>query len=173
MMRRNIALIPAAGVGARFGAGKPKQYVEINGKTVLQYAIEIFEQHPRIDLIAVILSPEDSVFQTALSEKVRVFRVGGASRAETVRNGVSVLLEQGLAEAQDNILVHDAARCCLPAEALTRLLDEAGEMMKAAFWPYRWPIRSSGQTAVIILMKPLHVQDYGRRKRRSFFRRPY
>ena len=84
MMRRNIALIPAAGVGARFGAGKPKQYVEINGKTVLQHTIEIFEQHSRIDLIAVILSPEDSVFQTALSEKVRVFRVGGASRD---RNG--------------------------------------------------------------------------------------
>ena len=49
MMRRNIALIPAAGVGARFGAGKPKQYVEINGKTVLQHTIEIFEQHSRID----------------------------------------------------------------------------------------------------------------------------
>lgn len=63
MMRRNIALIPAAGVGARFGAGKPKQYVEINGKTVLQHTIEIFEQHSRIDLIAVILSPEDSVFR--------------------------------------------------------------------------------------------------------------
>lgn len=172
MMRRNIALIPAAGIGARFGAGKPKQYVEINGKTVLQHTIEIFEQHPRIDLIAVILSPEDLVFQTALSEKVRVFRVGGASRAETVRNGVSVLLEQGLVEAQDNILVHDAARCCLPAEALTRLLDEASEMMKAVFWPYRWLIRSSAQTAVIILMKPLRAQDYGRRKRRSFFRRP-
>ena len=127
MRRRNIALIPAAGVGVRFGAGKPKQYVEINGKTVLQHTIEIFEQHLRIDLIAVILSPADSVFQTALSEKIRVFQVGGASRAETVLNGVSVLLEQGLAEAQDNILVHDAARCCLPVEALTRLLDEAGE----------------------------------------------
>jgi len=115
MMRRNIALIPAAGVGARFGAGKPKQYVEINGKTVLQHTIEIFEQHSRIDLIAVILSPEDSVFQTALSEKVRVFRVGGASRAETVRNGVSALLAQGLAAEQDNILVHDAARRGPPA----------------------------------------------------------
>ena len=35
MKRRNIALIPAAGIGSRFGAGKPKQYVEIGGKTVL------------------------------------------------------------------------------------------------------------------------------------------
>ena len=42
MTRRHIALIPAGGIGARFGAGKPKQYVEINGKTVLQHTIDIF-----------------------------------------------------------------------------------------------------------------------------------
>ena len=126
MTRRHIALIPAAGIGARFGAGKPKQYVEINGKTVLQHTIDIFENHPAIDLIAVIVSPEDKTFQTTPSRKTRVFRVGGASRAETVRNGVSALLAQGLAAEQDNILVHDAARCCLPPEALTRLIEEAG-----------------------------------------------
>ena len=37
MNRRHIALIPAAGVGARFGAGKPKQYIRIHGKTVLEH----------------------------------------------------------------------------------------------------------------------------------------
>ena len=126
MTRRHIALIPAAGIGARFGAGKPKQYVEINGKTVLQHTIDIFENHPVIDLIAVIVSSEDQTFQTTPSSKTHVFRVGGASRAETVRNGVSALLAQGLAAEQDNILVHDAARCCLPPEALTRLIEEAG-----------------------------------------------
>ena len=111
MTRRHIALIPAAGIGTRFGAGKPKQYVEINGKTVLQHTIDIFENHPAIDLIAVIVSPKNQTFQTTPSSKTRVFRVGGASRAETVRNGVSALLAQGLAAEQDNILVHDAARC--------------------------------------------------------------
>ena len=78
MTRRHIALIPAAGIGTRFGAGKPKQYVEINGKTVLQHTIDIFENHPAIDLIAVIVSPEDQTFQTTPSSKTRVFRVGGA-----------------------------------------------------------------------------------------------
>ena len=43
-----------------------------------------------------------------------------------MRNGVSALVVQGLAAEQDNILVHDAARCCLPPEALTRLIEEAG-----------------------------------------------
>ena len=93
---------------------------------MLQHTIDIFENHPAIDLIAVIVSPEDKTFQTTPSRKTRVFRVGGASRAETVRNGVSALLAQGLAAEQDNILVHDAARCCLPPEALTRLIEEAG-----------------------------------------------
>ncbi|WP_416190541.1 2-C-methyl-D-erythritol 4-phosphate cytidylyltransferase [Neisseria sp. CCUG17229] len=123
-MKRNIALIPAAGIGARFGAGKPKQYVEINGKTVLQHTVDIFQQHEQIDFIAVIVSPEDHIFQTA-SDKVGIFKVGGETRAETVRNGVEVLLKQGLAAETDNILVHDAARCCLPAEALSRLIEAA------------------------------------------------
>lgn len=122
--KHNIALIPAAGVGARFGAGKPKQYVEINGKTVLQHTVDIFVRHPDIDFVAVVVSPEDQVFQTA-SDKVGVFKNGGQTRAETVRNGIAALLAQGIAASDDNILVHDAARCCLPAEALTRLLKEA------------------------------------------------
>ena len=64
-MSRHIALIPAAGVGARFGAGKPKQYVEINGQTVLQHTLAVFLAHAQIDHIAVVLSPEDNFFQTA------------------------------------------------------------------------------------------------------------
>lgn len=128
MKRKNIVLIPAAGVGARFGAGKPKQYVEIAGKTVLEHTVSVFLRHRSVDLVAVAVSPEDGfidAFQTAYPA-VSVLKCGGAARAETVRNGVDVLLQQGLAAADDNILVHDAARCCLPDDALTRLINEAG-----------------------------------------------
>lgn len=138
-MRKNIALIPAAGVGQRFGAGKPKQYVEISGQTVLAHTVARFETHPQIDYTAVIVSPEDrhfsaaetrfhaqAGFQTA-SPRVGIFHVGGETRAETVRNGVNVLLEKGIAAETDNILVHDAARCCLPQEALNRLLAQAAD----------------------------------------------
>ncbi|MDO5640241.1 MAG: 2-C-methyl-D-erythritol 4-phosphate cytidylyltransferase [Neisseria sp.] len=125
-MSRHIALIPAAGVGLRFGAGKPKQYVEINGKTVLQHTLDVFLGHAQIDHVAVVLSPDDAVFQTASDAKLSVLRCGGDTRAESVRNGINALLQSGAAAAADNILVHDAARCCLPAEALTRLINEAG-----------------------------------------------
>ncbi|MDO5059452.1 MAG: 2-C-methyl-D-erythritol 4-phosphate cytidylyltransferase, partial [Neisseria sp.] len=130
MKARRIALIPAAGVGERFGAGKPKQYVEIGGKTVLQHTLECFLAHDEIDFAAVILSPEDTLFDALFSDGLRhdklgVFRCGGASRAETVRNGLNMLAEQGIAAETDWILVHDAARCCLPAAALNRLLGAA------------------------------------------------
>lgn len=128
MKRKNIALIPAAGIGARFGADKPKQYVEIGSKTVLEHTIGIFERHEAVDLTVVVVSPEDTFadkVQTAFPQ-VRVWKNGGQTRAETVRNGAEKLLEIGLASADDNILVHDAARCCLPSEALTRLIEQAG-----------------------------------------------
>lgn len=127
MKKRNIALIPAAGAGTRFGADKPKQYVEILGKTVLRHTLECFQKHPQIDFVAVIVSPEDAVFQTA-SECTGVYKIGGETRAETVRNGVNFLLEHGLARENDNILVHDAARCCLPEDALSRLIDETADL---------------------------------------------
>lgn len=126
MSPRNIALIPAAGSGSRFGAAKPKQYLEIGGKTVLQHTLDIFLAHPQIHYTAVILAPADHIFQTASSKRLGIFRVGGASRAQTVRNGLHALTAQGIAAPHDNILVHDAARCCLPPEALTRLIEAAG-----------------------------------------------
>lgn len=128
MKRKNIALIPAAGIGARFGADKPKQYVEIGGKTVLEHTVCIFQNHSSIDMTVVVVPPEDVLadgFQTAFAG-VEVWKIGGRTRAETVRNGVAKLLETGLAAETDNILVHDAARCCLPSEALTRLIEQAG-----------------------------------------------
>ncbi|MCF7521705.1 2-C-methyl-D-erythritol 4-phosphate cytidylyltransferase [Neisseria sp. ZJ106] len=128
--RQNIVLIPAAGSGSRFGAAKPKQYIEINGKTVLQHTVDIFERQPQIARIAVIVSPDCAAefarFQTA-SAKTQIFAVGGDTRAQTVKNGVDTLLAQGLAQPDDNILVHDAARCCLPPEALQRLLATAAD----------------------------------------------
>ena len=124
---RQIALIPAAGVGLRFGAGKPKQYVEIAGKTVLQHTLDVFLNHAAIDAVAVVLSPDDAVFQTGINQdKLQVLRVGGETRAESVRNGIRSLLKQGLAQDDDNILVHDAARCCLSTQALERLIEQAG-----------------------------------------------
>ncbi len=115
MKSKNIALIPAAGIGARFGADKPKQYVEIRSKTVLEHTIGISERHEGVDLTVVVVSPEDTFadkVQTAFPQ-VRVWKNGGQTCAETVRNGVAKLLEIGLASADDNIRTR--CRALLPA----------------------------------------------------------
>ncbi|WP_274570778.1 2-C-methyl-D-erythritol 4-phosphate cytidylyltransferase [Neisseria leonii] len=128
---RRIALIPAAGVGERFGADRPKQYVSLAGQSVLAHTLTVFERHPQIDAVAVVISPQDTWFdgeiQTAAFSKLRVLRNGGASRAETVSNGLAALSASGAVADQDCVLVHDAARCCLPRPALDRLLAAVGD----------------------------------------------
>lgn len=122
-------LIPAAGVGSRFGADCPKQYVRVAGKTVLQHTIDIFAKQAKIGQIAVIVSPNDAWVDDCvrLPENAAVYRVGGDTRAQTVFNGINHLLNMGVILPDERVLVHDAARCCLPQAALNRLLDEAGE----------------------------------------------
>lgn len=118
-------LIPAAGVGSRFGANIPKQYAQIAHAPVLQHTIDLFTQNPRIGQIAVIISPEDEWYDNCIKQPAQcnVYRVGGSSRAESVANGLATLLQQQKISPNDTILVHDAARCCLPQAALNRLLD--------------------------------------------------
>ncbi|MBH5329600.1 2-C-methyl-D-erythritol 4-phosphate cytidylyltransferase [Eikenella sp. S3360] len=129
---RYFGLVPAAGVGSRFGAALPKQYVPIAGRTVLEHSLRRLLAEPQIFQVAVVLAPSDEWFERHvrlpenLVARLIVLRCGGASRAQSVANGLNALLAQGLAREGDKILVHDAARCCLPAEALQRLLAEAG-----------------------------------------------
>ena len=120
-------LIPAAGSGSRFGGERPKQYALLAGKPVLQHTLDALVANARIGRIAVVLSPQDRDFDGLIrpGAQTMAYRVGGASRAETVANGLNALLADGLDE-NEVLLVHDAARCCLPQSALNRLLDAAG-----------------------------------------------
>lgn len=120
-------LIPAAGSGSRFGGERPKQYALLAGKPVLQHTLDALAANARIGRIAVVLSPQDRDFDGLIrpGAQTMAYRVGGASRAETVVNGLNALLADGLDE-NEVLLVHDAARCCLPQSALNRLLDAAG-----------------------------------------------
>ena len=132
-MSRYFALVPAAGVGSRFGAALPKQYVQIAGRTVLEHTLRRLLVEPQIVQVAVVLARDDAWFEREvrlpenLAAKLRTLYCGGESRAESVFNGLSSLLKHGVARLDDKVLVHDAARCCLPAKALQRLLQEAGQ----------------------------------------------
>jgi 2-C-methyl-D-erythritol 4-phosphate cytidylyltransferase len=128
-MPRYFALIPAAGSGTRIGGETPKQYLEIGGKSVLAHAIAPLSADPRIDKVFIALLPEDPYGERLASmpglAAALVLPCGGASRAETVLNGLHAMERHGVLD-NDWVLVHDAARPCLSAAALRRLIEEIG-----------------------------------------------
>jgi 2-C-methyl-D-erythritol 4-phosphate cytidylyltransferase len=118
-------LIPAAGVGERMQAGIPKQFLQINGKSLLEHAAQALVNRADIQQVFVCVSQTDQQSEDTLGglERVRVQACGGSSRAQTVRNGLEVLLSAG-AKAHDWVLVHDAARPALSPQALDRLITQ-------------------------------------------------
>jgi 2-C-methyl-D-erythritol 4-phosphate cytidylyltransferase len=123
---RYFALIPAAGVGARMGAGSPKQYLKIGGKPMLRHTLDAFLSSDLIAHTFVVVSPDDPYIDAVAPQHgVTVLRCGGESRMESVRNGLAVLANT-LAPT-DWVLVHDAARPGLTAELIGKLIASVGE----------------------------------------------
>ena len=127
-MPRYFALVPAAGSGSRLKAAQPKQYALIAGRPLLYYTLRRLALHPAIAQVFVVLAPGDEHFRTfgwnALGERVSPLYCGGETRAASVFNGLVAANDE--VNADDWVLVHDAARPCLSAAALQRLIDEVG-----------------------------------------------
>ncbi len=117
-----IALVPAAGVGARAGGDRPKQYRLLKGQPMLRLAVQALLADPRIAQVRVAVSQGDGWVADALAGLPRtVWRpCGGPTRADTV---AAALSDSGAVDS-DWVLVHDAARPGLPAQALARLIDD-------------------------------------------------
>ncbi len=119
---RCYGLVPCAGVGERAGAGGPKQYREIAGRSVVAHTLSALARVPRLTATLVVVAPDDVAFERHVPDRQAwVARAGGASRAATVANGLSVLVERG-ARDDDWVLVHDAARCLLQPADVERLI---------------------------------------------------
>ena len=131
-----FGLIPAAGSGARFAAGAdgagamPKQYRRLAsatgaGRPMILHSIEALLAASEIELVFVVLAPDDETFRTldlgALAPRIAPLYCGGASRRDSVLNGL--VAASSTAEPDDWILVHDAARPCLAARELHKLVE--------------------------------------------------
>jgi len=117
------ALVPAAGVGERSGARGPKQYEPIAGRPLIAHTLAALGAVERLDGIVVVLAADDADFERhAAGLDCRGVRCGGATRAQTVRNGLAELLAHG-ARREDWVLVHDAARCLIRPEWVDALID--------------------------------------------------
>ena len=118
------ALIPCAGTGSRAGTAQPKQYQPLAGQPMVMHTVQALAQVPQLDSGWLVLSPQDDHEWPSQDWPARFRRVtcGGASRAESVFNGLKAMLVAGL-DPQDWVLVHDAARCLVSPESVSRLID--------------------------------------------------
>jgi 2-C-methyl-D-erythritol 4-phosphate cytidylyltransferase/2-C-methyl-D-erythritol 2,4-cyclodiphosphate synthase len=119
-----FALIPCAGIGARSGAAGPKQYERVAGRPMVLHTLVALAAVPRLAATLVVLAPEDAVFDALVPARADLWvaRTGGATRAATVRNGLTALRTHGASD-DDWVLVHDAARCLLQPVQVEQLLD--------------------------------------------------
>lgn len=127
---RNIALIMAGGFGDRMGADTPKQFMCLGGVPVILYTLKMFQEHPDIDVIAVVCVSgwEDFVYSLAFEHGVTKLKhvfAGGKSSHDSIRTGIMELCR--LYAPQDRILVHDAVRPFVSLEIISRNIEVCRE----------------------------------------------
>jgi 2-C-methyl-D-erythritol 4-phosphate cytidylyltransferase len=120
---RTVAIIVAAGSGSRFRSDKPKQFLEINGRSVLAHTIGRFESAPSVDSIVIVLAADHVAdFDYSGFSKVIAVVAGGETRADSVL--------RGLKEAKDDaeiIAVHDGARPLVTVHEIEATIEMAKE----------------------------------------------
>ena len=116
------AILPAAGTGSRMGAELPKQYMAVAGATLLEHSLRALLSCEQISGIIVALHADDTrAAEMSIFQHPRVQTVVGAERRSgSVLAGLDALTPQ--AALRDWVLVHDAARPCLQAQDIIRLM---------------------------------------------------
>ena len=122
------AVIPAAGVGARMAADRPKQYLQLGGRTILEHSLGCFLDQPSLKGLVVSLAVDDPYWPNlACAADPRIQRAdGGAERSGSVLNALLQLNALGAGD-DDWVLVHDAARPNLSREDLDTLLMQLAD----------------------------------------------
>ncbi len=123
----NTAIIVAAGSGTRFGSDRPKQFVEILGKPLIIHTLERFEACQSVGEIILVLSPnaiaefEIAKFRSGI-KKLKQIVPGGATRAESVRNGLDAV-----GADTKVVAVHDGARPLVSVDEIAATIERATE----------------------------------------------
>jgi 2-C-methyl-D-erythritol 4-phosphate cytidylyltransferase len=116
-------VVPAAGIGRRFGGDVAKQYIELDGEPLIAHALRALLAHPSVEGAVVALAADDASWPgwNEFLGKPVIACTGGPSRAESVLAGLAALPES--VRADDFVLVHDAARPNLQSGDLDALLE--------------------------------------------------
>ena len=117
----NVAIIVAGGKGTRFGANRSKQFLEINGTSIIVHTLRQFERAQEIDRVVVAVPAEEvnafrSVVEESNLEKVSQVVAGGDTRAQSVKYGLASI------EAAHLVAVHDAVRPLVTPEEIDQVV---------------------------------------------------
>ena len=121
---KNIAVILAGGTGSRMGSSVPKQFMPLAGRTVIEYSIETFCNHPAIDEVAVVVHPDwrgrmEEIVASGRKEKLKKIIDGGSERYMSSLNAIMAYIDE---PDDTNLMLHDAARPFVSAEIIDRVV---------------------------------------------------
>ena len=133
-IKKILAVIPAAGIGHRFGEKKPKQYAQLNALSVIENTVNELLKSKLIDKLIIVISEGDSYIKNQNFYKNKTIQLinGGSSRAESVNNA----LNHECANGYDYVLVHDAARPNFSYTIISKLLENLMESKSSGSFPY-------------------------------------
>ena len=122
---RNIAVVLAGGTGSRVGGPVPKQFLPLAGRAVIEYSIELFNDHPAIDEVAVVVHPDwrgrmEEIATAGRWEKLKKVIDGGSERYMSSLNAIMAYIDE---PDDTNLLLHDAARPWVTKEIVDRVVS--------------------------------------------------
>lgn len=116
-------IVPAAGVGSRFGSETPKQYQLLQGRTVMEHTLERLLELKKIQIVVAVNSQDTCWMPLPVFQNSRIQTTwGGDERADSVRLALEFLGSQ--AEPDDWVLVHDVARPCIRVKDIQKLIKQ-------------------------------------------------
>ncbi|RMF18142.1 MAG: 2-C-methyl-D-erythritol 4-phosphate cytidylyltransferase [Gammaproteobacteria bacterium] len=129
------AIVPAGGSGRRMQIARPKQYLNLHGKSVIEHTLSRLMQLPSLKGVVVAISPADAYWENCLAgmrrhwpaawfERLHTVQ-GGAERVHSVCNALTYLNK--IAPDQTRVLVHDAVRPCVRVSDIQRLIEEVDD----------------------------------------------
>ena len=134
--KKIIAIILSGGIGTRLKSDIPKQYIKVNGRSIISYCLETFSAHSQIDSIFIVAAEEwrDYILEDAFAQNISMdkfisFVDPGETRQLSICNALEAIRkasenkEIDLSTAENLVMIHDAARPCVSSELITGLIE--------------------------------------------------
>lgn len=124
-----MAIIFAGGSGVRMGAGKPKQFLEVNGKPIIIHTLDIFENHPDVDEIYIACKEEYIEMLRKMLRRFDIMKVrdivpGGNTGMDSIYNALKAAERQ--CDEETVVLIHDGVRPCITGKLIDEVIETVG-----------------------------------------------